>query len=134
MWSVRQDGGLCRRRREARKAERKKSKGENSKMKNQIFRQGDVMIRRIGKLPSNKLTKRESGILAYGEVTGHAHRIDDLAVAEVMEVGDGMYLRVGTEGVRIIHDEHAPISLPAGNYEVTIQREYSPAAIRNVAD
>lgn len=99
-----------------------------------IFRQGDVLIRRIAELPAKKLTKRASGILAYGEVTGHAHKLEDLAAAEVLEIESGLYLRVGSEGARIIHDEHAAITLAPGKYEVEIQREYEPAAIRNVAD
>lgn len=103
-------------------------------MKNAIYRQGDVLIRRIGSLPKQKSQPRLTGILAYGEVTGHAHKVEDLTRAEVLEVGAGLYLRVGEEGVRIVHEEHAPINLPPGSYEVEIQREYSPAEIRNVAD
>lgn len=99
-----------------------------------LYRQGDVLIRRISRLPKQKATKRESGILAYGEVTGHAHKVEQLEKAEVLECGKDLYLRVSEDGVRIVHDEHAPIALPQGNYAVTIQREYSPEAIRNVAD
>ncbi len=103
-------------------------------MKNAIYRQGDVLIRRIKSLPTQKAQPRLTGILAYGEVTGHAHRIEDLTHAEVLELAEGLYLRVGAEGVRIVHEEHAPVTLPAGNYQVEIQREYTPAEIRNVAD
>jgi hypothetical protein len=99
-----------------------------------IYRQGDVLIRRIKAVPQNTANKRESGILAFGEVTGHCHKLDSLDQAEVLEIGSDLYLRVGDEGVRIVHDEHAPISLPSGNYQVTIQKEYSPAEIRSVAD
>jgi hypothetical protein len=99
-----------------------------------LYRQGDVLIRKIKSLPGQKATKRENGILAYGEVTGHAHRVEELHKAEVMEVGEGLFLRVGKEGVRIVHDEHAPIVLDPGNYQITIQREYSPEEIRNVED
>jgi hypothetical protein len=103
-------------------------------MKNAIYRQGDVLIRRIKSLPMQKAQPRLTGILAYGEVTGHAHRVEDLTRAEVLEVGKGLFLRVGSEGVRIVHEEHAPVSLPAGDYEIQIQREYTPAEIRNVED
>ena len=103
-------------------------------MKNAIYRQGDVLIRRITKLPAESAQLRASGILAYGEVTGHAHKVEDLTHAEVLEVDEGLFLRVGAEGVRIVHEEHAPITLPPGDYEVDIQREYTPQAIRNVAD
>jgi hypothetical protein len=104
-------------------------------MKDAIYRQGDVLIRRIVSLPKQKAQQtRLTGILAYGEVTGHAHRVEDLTHAEVLEVGTGLFLRVGPEGVRVVHEEHAPVSLPAGDYEIEIQREYTPAEIRNVAD
>lgn len=99
-----------------------------------LYRQGDVLIRQIKSLPAQKATKRESGILAYGEVTGHAHKVETLSQAEVLEVGSDLYLRVSEDGVRIVHDEHAPITLPAGDYSVEIQREYTPAEIRNVTD
>jgi hypothetical protein len=99
-----------------------------------LYRQGDVLIRQIESIPTQKSTKRVDGVLAYGEVTGHAHQVEDKSAAEVLEIESGLYLRVGEEGVRIVHEEHAPITLPAGNYEVTIQREYAPADIRNVAD
>lgn len=98
-----------------------------------LYRQGDVLIRRIAALPT-KLTPRKSGILVEGEVTGHAHRVETLEATEVYEVGPSLYLRVGEEGVRIVHEEHAPITLPPGNYEVFRQVEYSPAELRNVAD
>lgn len=103
-------------------------------MKSTLYRQGDVLIRRIKTLPAPKGKQRKSGVLAEGEVTGHAHRVEDLTSAEVLEIENGLYLRVGEEGVRIVHEEHAPITLAPGNYEVEIQREYAPEAIRNVAD
>jgi|FreactTroBogLake_1042271.scaffolds.fasta_scaffold03149_6 capsular polysaccharide biosynthesis protein len=99
-----------------------------------VYRQGDVLIKRVKAVPQTTANKRESGILAFGEVTGHCHKVENLNQAEVLEVGTDLYLRVSEDGVRIVHDEHAPIMLPAGNYEITIQREYSPEEIRNVAD
>ena len=101
---------------------------------NNIYRQGDVLIRRISSLPTQKAAPRVNGILAYGEVTGHAHKVEDMTRAQVLEIEKGLYLRVGEEGVRIVHEEHAPITLPGGDYEIEIQREYTPAEIRNVAD
>jgi hypothetical protein len=99
-----------------------------------VYRQGDVLIKRVEAVPQTTANKRESGILAFGEVTGYCHKVENLNQAEVLEVGTDLYLRVSEDGVRIVHDEHAPIMLPAGNYEITIQREYSPEEIRNVAD
>lgn len=107
------------------------------------YRQGDVLFTRCSAIPQGG-TKRENGTVAYGEVTGHSHRMQEsnLATAEVFECGAGLFVRVSEEGVSIegdagatfIHEEHGPISLAPGDYEITIQREYSPEAIRNVID
>ena len=37
-------------------------------------------------------------------------------------------------GGRLMHEEHAPITLPKGWYRVIRQREYVPGAVRVVAD
>jgi hypothetical protein len=100
----------------------------------ELYRQGDVLIRRINSLPKKKAIKRASGHILEGEATGHIHRTEDQTKADVLEIDDGLYLRVGAEGVRIIHEEHDAITLPPGNFEIVRQREYSPEAIRNVAD
>lgn len=99
-------------------------------------RQGDVMIRRIKAIPAGERKIRADGALAYGEVTGHKHAIADLAAAEVFDVpGHGCFISVSAEGgISIVHEEHGTVTLPKGDYAVRIQREYSPEAIRNVAD
>lgn len=103
-------------------------------MKAELYRQGDVMFERIKSLPKGERKLRKNGVLAEGEVTGHKHAVAELEAAEVLEIGDGLYLSVSEAGVSIRHDEHKTIELPAGDYKVTIQREYSPTEIRNVAD
>lgn len=100
----------------------------------ELYRQGDVLVRRINSLPLDKAVKRESGHIMEGEATGHIHRVEDLAKAEVLEIGPDLYLRVGQSGARIIHEEHAPITLPPGEFEIIRQREYEPNAIRDVVD
>lgn len=105
------------------------------------FRQGDVMFIPRQAIPSGG-KKRDNGTVAYGEVTGHSHRLADLATAEVLEIADGLFVNVSEEGISIagepgcsfIHEEHGTINLPPGIFEVRIQREYSPEAIRNVVD
>jgi hypothetical protein len=108
-------------------------KGENMKA-NEMFRQGDVLIRSVKKLPKGERRKRQSGEVLEGEATGHVHRIAELNQAEVLEIGEDLFLSVGENGVSLVHEEHKPIVLPPGDYEITRQREYSPEAIRNVAD
>ncbi len=38
------------------------------------------------------------------------------------------------QGVEVEHEEHYPFIVPNGDWDVVIQSEYTPAAIRNVAD
>src|ERR1043166_110608 len=95
----------------------------------QLYRQGDVLLKRTEALPMGVNVKgiavsRPSGVLAEGEATGHAHRVEDPAAAHVLAMGDKLYLRVRGGGVRVTHEEHAPITLEPGDYEVIRQREY----------
>ena len=107
-----------------------------------LYRQGDVLFRAIPELPAGSRKKRDNATVAYGEVTGHSHAlaVEDRESAEVLEIGDGLFVHVTASDIRIeggatfIHEEHGAVTLPPGDYEVTIQREYSPEAVRNVAD
>jgi hypothetical protein len=108
-------------------------------MKNKpaIFRQGDVLIQRIDELPQTITPMpRENGkiILAHGEVTNHSHAI---AAKKAHQYADGTgvtYLDIQAALANLTHEEHATIPLARGFYRVIRQREYSPEAIRNVAD
>lgn len=110
------------------------------------YRQGDVCIVPVENLAkdvdltSMKKVERDRGrvVLAYGEVTGHAHAIADPDV-ELFAPGEASilaerYLQVGPAGATLTHEEHAAIALPEGVYEVRLQREYSPAELQRVAD
>ena len=102
------------------------------------YRQGDVLIERVAADPRKKPHKpipRDAGriVLAYGESTGHAHAIHD-QTAEWIELESGDRFVCSAAGIRLVHEEHATVELPAGNYRITRQREYSPEQIRNVAD
>lgn len=101
-------------------------------MKNKMFRQGDVLIERIAKLPQASQKQNGRVILAHGEATGHAHEID-MDAADAWKNGEALTVRV-KQSSAVKHQEHAPIPLKRGNYKITRQREYSPEAIRNVAD
>jgi hypothetical protein len=104
-------------------------------MQTKIFRQGDVLIERIDSIPKKAKEIKRKGrlVLAEGEATGHAHVIKD-RLARLFGDDDGnRYVSLEQDAV-LEHEEHAPHRLEAGNYKVTRQREYSPEAIRNVAD
>jgi hypothetical protein len=108
-----------------------------------LRRQGDILIIPMAKSIPNgaKTVDRDQGrvILAYGEVTGHAHAILEhdaelfIMDGETADAAD-RFLRVTGGGATVVHDEHASITLPPGNYIIRRQREYSPEAIRSVAD
>jgi hypothetical protein len=91
-----------------------------------------VFIISIPILPSGLSGARP--VLAEGEATGHAHRIADPGTAQVFSGAAGLFLQVTSESATIIHDEHAPVIVPRGCYEIRIQREYHPKEIRRVVD
>jgi len=104
---------------------------------NKQFRQGDVLLRQISKVPKDakRAEQKDRIVLAYGEVTGHAHAIHDLESVDVYVGKAGeLYLTVKEDGVALKHEEHGSIALPPGNYERVLQREYSPEEVRNVLD
>ena len=103
-----------------------------------MYRQGDVLIVPVKSLPKNlDPVDREQGrvVLAQGEVTGHAHAIKDRNAALFRDPKlAAIFMHVSDDPVALEHEEHATITIPPGNYRVIRQREYSPEAIRNVAD
>jgi hypothetical protein len=98
-----------------------------------LYRHGDVLIGAVETLPENA-RKRPHLVLAYGEITGHSHRIEDSKTAETFELDGVLYLKVIAPVARLIHEEHAAIELPEGVYRVWQQREYTPERIRTVYD
>ncbi|MER8183710.1 hypothetical protein [Kitasatospora sp. NPDC094015] len=108
-----------------------------------MYRQGDVLIvpveedavpSTVAALPQQPRDARGRLVLALGEVTGHAHAV--VGPGELRrEAGPfaAAWLRL-SEGGRVVHEEHAVIPLPKGWYRVVRQREYTPGAVRVVAD
>lgn len=103
------------------------------------YRQGDVFLIRVDRRPDNlEPVARDKGriVLAYGEVTGHAHAIKAKKAAlfrdpKLMAV----FLHVsGDTPVMLEHEEHTGITLEPGDYEVRIQSEYHPDDVRQVED
>ena len=101
-------------------------------------RQGDVLIVETTKLPAKtEPVAREGGrvVLAHGELTGHAHAIADAKVTYVKDADGRHYFSIGDEAATLRHEEHNPIKFePGKTFRAVRQTEYSPAALRNVAD
>lgn len=112
---------------------------------------------------TDRQNARESGriILAWGEVTGHMHEVLTAETSLPPTMDAAQFFTDPATGARTLlliepavlrHQEHAPIALDprnpqqvrqgdvlltpigGGAWQVTRQREYSPEAIRNVAD
>lgn len=93
-------------------------------------RQGDLLIIEVAELPAG--SQPAAGlVLAEGEATGHAHRLDR---GQLFRTAEGkLYFKNEQEAV-LSHDEHAALSFPPGTYEVRRQREYAPENDREVRD
>lgn len=116
-----------------------------------LVRHGDVLF-----IPHNtavrpqygyaiNVTPIPNGVLALGEVTDHAHRVETLEQAEVFSVWGDKYVQVGPLGVRIVHEDirtgapadHKPVALKADTlYKVRQPREwdYLAETTRRVVD
>lgn len=118
------------------------------KLKPKQVRQGDVLLIPVTALPANcALVPLDKGriVLAYGEVTGHAHAISDhqrageiaeaaIARARLFVAPNGDRFLEVRETVTLLHEEHREHVLAPGIYKIPQQVEYSPSEIRRVAD
>lgn len=91
-----------------------------------IYRQGDLGITPITKLPDNlKIVK--SPILAYGEATGHKHQLLERTANQFSVLEDSAgntYLKIG-QPTDLIHEEHKTITIEKGLYFISHEREYN---------
>jgi len=104
--------------------------------------QGDLLIRKITKLPDNLTPdkKDESGryVVAHSE-SGHCHVIDGKAAQLLIDETNQFiaYLEV-TEPCEIEHlrgyDTHEALRVEPGLYEIRRQVEYTPQGLRRVQD
>lgn len=105
-----------------------------------LGRHGDVVIvQDETAAPGEKLQL----VLAEGEVTGHAHRValparSRKARPEVLRVANETtqrLLRVAKGAVaKVDHEEHTAQRVPAGQYRVGIQSQWTPEGLRRVVD
>lgn len=93
----------------------------------EMFRQGDVLIAKINAIPLAALPapyEHNHAVLAHGEVTGHKHQLKQ-DEAQLFAMNDNMFLRIVTPMGYVRHEEHSPIALAQGDYQVIKQREAS---------
>lgn len=95
------------------------------------IRHGDVILQKTEKV-LGKQEKAEETILAEGEVTGHAHRLSGSLL--VSEFEGQRFVELEDDGV-LSHEEHDPLTIPRGKYQVLLQREVDLAGeVRQVMD
>ncbi|MBZ0187977.1 MAG: hypothetical protein K8F91_17145 [Candidatus Obscuribacterales bacterium] len=100
------------------------------------YRQGDVFLVKLDmrSVPqgAQKQAAEKRIVLAYGEVTGHAHAIDATYASLYEWKGDRLI--EAKPGAKLVHEEHSTIALEPGFYRVIQQREYEPGSFRTVVD
>jgi len=105
---------------------------------NRQYRQGDVLLCAIDSIPKEARPVANDGelvVVAQGELTGHAHVFAAGAVRMFRDVPSGRAFLLVTSGAASLrHEEHDPILVPAGRYEIRRQRDYLRRAARFVAD
>ncbi len=102
---------------------------------------GDILLKSVQSLPEGVKPKaRESGgiVVMRGEQTGHNHIItaDKAVLYELKRNGKTeLYLEVA-EPVTITHDEHKPIEIPEGIYQIgqVQEHDYFEDMARQVRD
>ena len=103
--------------------------------KNQI-QQGDVLITRLKTAPKGvtKTISKGRCVLAEGESTGHAHVVEN-DDAELIQLGERILLRLG-QAATVTHEEHKPVTLEPGLYEIgrVAEYDYISKMVRPVAD
>lgn len=102
-----------------------------------MYRQGDVLLRKIKSLPTGVVPKDK--ILARGEVTGHKHRfLEQQELQQVKRPDENTMVFIDESGKQFVqvlsptavleHEEHGNITVPQGEYEVVIQKEHDAIA------
>jgi hypothetical protein len=117
----------------------KTGRAKSPKTGTKIVRQGDILLVPITEIPSTATpasARHRRLILAEGEVTGHHHSIVEREGVALLEIPSQreLFLLVKEGDALLEHQEHATITVKPGAYRVVRQREYTPQAIRQVAD
>ena len=103
-----------------------------------IIRHGDVSFHSTKKAQGEIIKHDGSYIVAFGEATGHHHLLtvknpEDLEIRK--DAAGKMYFVLHKEGT-LTHQEHAPLTVPAGIYEQRQEQEYNwfSLAVQRVID
>lgn len=89
-----------------------------------VYQQGDTLLIPEVELPKgyNSLVK-DKNIIAYGEVTGHAHKLEGGEFTIFENEKKERYLKV-VEPVNYRHDEHKAFKVDPGVYRIGVVRQW----------
>lgn len=106
-----------------------------------MIQQGDIVMYKIDSVDlSNaiKVKKDNRGIvLAEGEHSGHYHGIEvEDDEAELIQIGERMLLNVKADSVTLKHQEHNPLIIDKGVWEVgqVVEKDWLNDMVRKVVD
>jgi len=89
-----------------------------------------VLLCAIDAIPSAAMPVSIDGdrvIMALGELTGHAHAFAAHEARLFRDEPSGRtFVAIAEGGAALLHEEHDPIHVPQGHYELRRQREYTP--------
>lgn len=103
--------------------------------------QGDILIERVDDAGASGQVVRSvhngSVVIAEGEATGHHHRLlgsvtlyrDDAIARDIppdLYIG---HVTVRSPAARLVHEEHAAITLDQGTYRIRRQRQLEPTDV-----
>src|SRR3990167_10313764 len=101
------------------------------------IRQGDVLLQATTNIPASAVEIKGEIVLAYGEVTGHAHKIalpeTERHKVRYWQADAESFLQV-IERVVLTHKEHGEIVLNEGIYRQGFQVEDFGTEVRHVTD
>jgi hypothetical protein len=89
-------------------------------MSNQ-YRQGDLLLVQVSALPDQAEVLSHRIVLQTGP-GAHQHQLNSGALVQKAET---LFVHLVEDGA-LVHDEHAQVLLPRGDYQVVRQREYVP--------
>ncbi len=104
-----------------------------------IFRQGDIILKRIStekflnleratNLNLSGYAQVRSNTVAHGEATGHQHKFTSGQVL-LFKVNAGhkdpTLALIQSEQATLSHQQHLPIQVPQGLYQITRERTYN---------
>lgn len=89
----------------------------------QYFQQGDVVLIKVDSIMAPEM---KGSVIQEGEHTGHAHRFQPNTAQLFGSEGTRTHLRALKGGTTITHEEHLPVKIDEGDYEIRIVRQKDP--------